>query len=434
MTDVGTRGVATRFTFFAAFDGTNNDRSNLKLSGDDFTTNIGQLDVQAGQAAENNPNARPKYYPGVGTGGDQGGLSNAAFLPSPAVTAAAEKAYQDFRRAALDHLEKPGATLADIGAATTGFSRGCATAIRFAQLVNERGLVDGEGHEIAKPGTIPITGMALIDPVARFVEGPMHIPPNVRGQVLTVMAEHENRSDFRPLYYGDDPRVTTVSHPGNHVGVGGGYDRHGTAANVLEGVTGYFQKRGVALADVPPDRRHDPTKPQHLYTEAYATARNGDVLLREDGTSVERWRLDDPRHGRMEVRPQTPPAHAARLRQLERDAGPGLRLAGLSPGQCQTLAQACAQREGPEAAGAPPPQRLFLSKDQARIGWLDSQGRLAEVRIDQALATPGPNPPSAAQEPSPVMTQAHVSGAHHGNAAVAETAQPPGIEPLARSR
>ena len=248
--------------------------------------------------------------------------------------------------------EHKDATIADIGAATVGFSRGCPTAIRFAQLVNDRGLKDGEGHTIAQPGTIPITGMALIDPVARFVEGPMHIPPNVRGQVLTVMAEHENRSDFRPLYYGDDPRVTTVSHPGNHVGVGGGYDRHGTAANVLEGVTGYFQKRGIALADVPPDRRHDPAKPQHLYTEAYATARNGDVLTREDGASTERWRLDDPRHGRIEVRPQTPPAHAAWLRQLERDAGPGLRSAGLSPGQCQTLAQACAQREGPEGAEA----------------------------------------------------------------------------------
>ncbi len=85
MADVGNRGVATRFTFFAAFDGTNNDRANLKLSGDEFSTNIGQLDVQAGQAAESNPNIRTRYYPGVGTGGDQGGLSTAAVFPTSAV-------------------------------------------------------------------------------------------------------------------------------------------------------------------------------------------------------------------------------------------------------------------------------------------------------------------------------------------------------------
>ncbi|WP_168708599.1 hypothetical protein [Hydrogenophaga sp. PAMC20947] len=357
---------------------------------------------------------------------------NAAFLPSSAINAAAEEAYADFRRAALEHLDTPGATPADIGAATTGFSRGCATAIRFAQLVNERGLVGPDGAVIAPPGSVPITGMALIDPVARFVEGPMHIPPNVRGQVLTVMAEHENRTDFRPLYYGDDPRVTTVRHPGNHVGVGGGYDRHGTAANVLEGVTGYFQQRGVALADVPPDRRHDPARPQHLYTEAYSTARNGDVLAREDGAPVERWRLDDPRQGRIEVRPLTPPAHAIWLRQLERDIGPGLRAAGITPEQCQTLAQACAHRSGQEGVAAPP-QRLLLSKDHGRVGWLDSQGRLAEVRIDQALAAPGLAQGSV-QDPSLAQGRTPVNGAHSPNAPAVDVDQAPVIEALVRSR
>ena len=423
MIAAGNRGHSTPFTFFAAFDGTNNHEGNLKLSGDPVTTNVSQIGAQARLAAAENPGVQVRYFPGVGTGGDQGGLVNAAFLPTSAIDAAAERAFAEFERAARDHLDTPGASLADISAATTGFSRGCATAIRFAQLVNDRGLVGSDGNVIAPPGSIPITGMALIDPVARFVEGPMHIPPNVQGQVLTVMAEHENRSDFRPLYYGDDPRVTTVSHPGNHVGVGGGYDRHGTAANVLEGVTGYFQKRGIALADVPPDRRHDPAQPQLLYTEAYATARNGDVLSREDGGSVERWRLDDPRQGRIEVRPQTPPAHAAWLRQLERDVGPGLRAAGVTAGQCEALAQACARRAA-SGGSETPPQRLLLSKDQERIGWLDGQGRLAEVHIDQALAAPGQHPPSAA--PQTRSLGAGVSAA--------ETAQALDIEPQARSR
>src|SRR5690554_1667645 len=173
--------------------------------------------------------------------------------------------------------ENPDATPADIGAAVVGFSRGGAAAIRFAQLVHERGLTDSDSRVIAAPGSVPVTAMALIDPVARFVDAPMHIPPNVQGAVLSVIAEHESRTDFRPLYYADDPRVRHVHHPGNHVGTGGGYDAHGTAASVLEGVTGYFRQRGIGIAEVPPERRHDPEAPQRLYTEIWQTARNGDV-------------------------------------------------------------------------------------------------------------------------------------------------------------
>ena len=49
----GAQGCATRFTFFAAFDGTNNDEGNLKLSGDPYPTNISRLGEQARDAAEN---------------------------------------------------------------------------------------------------------------------------------------------------------------------------------------------------------------------------------------------------------------------------------------------------------------------------------------------------------------------------------------------
>src|SRR5690606_35163084 len=159
---------------------------------------------------------------------------------------------------------------------------------------------------------------------------------------------------------------------------------HGTAASVLEGVTGYFQNRKIAIADVPPERRHDPHQPQQLYTEAFATARNGDVLAREDGSSIERWQLDDARHGRIEVRPQVPPAHASWLNQIEQDLGPRMTEAGYTPEQCQRVATACAGRWAQEG-GAEMPTRLLLSKDQERIGWLDGQGRLAELRIDEAL-------------------------------------------------
>ena len=366
METAGAQGCATRFTFFAAFDGTNNDRDRPELAGGNLPSNIGLLAWQSEELAKVNAGIRPGYYPGVGTGGDQGGLINAAVLPTPAIHAAAEKAYGEFRLAALDYLRQhPDATPADIGAAVVGFSRGGAAAIRFAQLVHERGLTDNDGRVIAPPGSVPITAMALIDPVARFVDAPMHIPPNVRGPVLSVIAEHENRTDFRPLYHADDPRVRQVEHPGNHVGTGGGYDAHGTAASVLEGVTGYFQQRGIGIADVPPERRHDPQAPQLLYTEVWQTARNGDVLKNGDGSYKAVWRRDDPALGRIGVRPMVPPEHQAWLDKARQELGPRLEAAGFSPEMCERIVAGCVCQAAGQAvergyAGAAPAPAFLL--------------------------------------------------------------------------
>ena len=294
MAGAGAQGSTTAFNFFAAFDGTNNDRDNLALSGDPYSTNIATLEKLAFEAG-----ATSRYYPGVGTGEDRGGTINAGVAPNAPIQATAEKAFGEFRQQALDYLtNNPHATVEDISASVAGFSRGGATAVRFAQLVNERGLVDAEGNVLAPPGTIPITGMALLDPVGRFVDGDLSIPPNVQGQVLVVQAANENRSDFRPLDYSNDERVTTVQQAGNHVGIGGGYDQGGTAANVLEGVTGYFQNRGVAVADVPVEQRFNSAVEPTLYTEAYRTDSQGNVLTNVNGTKLLAWSVDDPTQGR----------------------------------------------------------------------------------------------------------------------------------------
>lgn len=76
MERAGAAACATKFTFLAAFDGTNNDENNLKLSGTKLSTNVSQLRTQARVA--NSDSLKSGYYPGVGTGGDQGGLVNAA--------------------------------------------------------------------------------------------------------------------------------------------------------------------------------------------------------------------------------------------------------------------------------------------------------------------------------------------------------------------
>ena len=417
MAQAGAAGCATRFTFFAAFDGTQNDRLNQTLSGTPLSTNIAQLELQASQAAERNTNLRPKYYPGVGTGGDQGGLINAAVRPTPAIHAAAEKAYVEFSDAAIVYLQQhPDATPADLGAAVTGFSRGGVSAIRFAQLVHERGLTDNDGRVIAAPGSVPITAMALIDPVARFVDAPLHLPPNVQGLVLSVIAEQESRTDFRPLYHADDPRVRHVEHPGNHVGTGGGYDAQGTAASVLEGVTGYFQRRGIGIAEVPAERRHDPHAPQRLYTELWQTARNGDVLHGEDGRPRMVWRHDDPALGRIGVLPRVPPGHEAWLDGFRAQVAPGLRAAGYSPQACERIGAGCVC----QAAGQGPvhePPRFLLSKDGGQIGVLHRSGQLQELPVQHLLALPEHGPglaggapavPGYAMAPDPVAAHVHV--------------------------
>jgi hypothetical protein len=61
MAATGAQGSTTAFNFFAAFDGTNNDRNNLALSGDSYPTNIARLEDSAREAG-----ATSKYYPGVG--------------------------------------------------------------------------------------------------------------------------------------------------------------------------------------------------------------------------------------------------------------------------------------------------------------------------------------------------------------------------------
>ncbi|MBE0587772.1 MAG: DUF2235 domain-containing protein, partial [Hydrogenophaga sp.] len=127
MEEVGKSGTSTRFNFFAAFDGTNNHKDNLKLSGDPYPTNVGNLFKQADSAAS--PGFQGRYYPGVGTGGDQGNIVNAGPNPTPAIDAAAETAYGTFVKASQEYLSAhPDATPADLGASVVGFSRGCASA------------------------------------------------------------------------------------------------------------------------------------------------------------------------------------------------------------------------------------------------------------------------------------------------------------------
>ena len=170
-------------------------------------------------------------------------------------------------------------------------------------MVNERGLVDATGGVVAAPGSVRIGAMALLEPVASFVDGSMKIPANVDA-VLVVQALNEIRSDYRPLSFAGDARVRTVLADGNHMGgVGGGEDKNGLAANVLEGTTGFFQNRGTSISSVPVGNRFDSSQPPKLYTEIYQTAANGDILV-DENTNLPKlqWRIDDGNQPRKTVK------------------------------------------------------------------------------------------------------------------------------------
>ncbi|PKO32518.1 MAG: hypothetical protein CVU36_02455 [Betaproteobacteria bacterium HGW-Betaproteobacteria-9] len=272
-------GSAGKFVFFAAFDGTNNDKDNLKLSGNPYPTNVANLHSQAEDAKRSNFNLQTGYYRGVGTGGEMGSLLQAGPFPSEPVRVAANQAYRDFVQKADDYLrDNPSSTYKDISHSSVGFSRGTASQVLLAQMLNDKGLVTEDGKLLAPPGGIKVKGMVMLDPVHSYIKGDMRLPPNVQGDVLVVRADDEFRTEFKAADYSRDPRVKTVNLHGNHCGIGGGSHPRGTAAAALEGSTKYLQNTGVTVTDVPASQRFDPNEPVPLHSEAYQTARNGDKL------------------------------------------------------------------------------------------------------------------------------------------------------------
>jgi hypothetical protein len=196
---------ARQFVFFAAFDGTNNDKNNLALAGSPYQTNVANLFDQAD--ANRAPRFAARYYPGVGTGGEHGNRLNAAFFPNEPLRAAAEQAVHEFASRARDYLrDTPTATPADLSASTVGFSRGTASQVMFAEMLQERGLVLPDGTQVAPPGTIQVSGMVMIDPVQTFARGDLSLPASVRGNVLVFRALDEHRSDFRLAAHGEPAR------------------------------------------------------------------------------------------------------------------------------------------------------------------------------------------------------------------------------------
>lgn len=247
----GVIGAGGAFVYFAAFDGTNNDRDNADSI---QNTNVVQLFDQVESAAASNPNLRAGYYAGPGT---KGTLSKSAWLDTAVtqqVIDTAEKARADFALAASAWLKahRGGAVTSVVAA----FSRGNASAAIFSQMLFERGLDDPDapGRVLAPPGQARVTAGVLFDPVMTGVKCNLAFAPIARN-LVQIRAQDEYRHEFHAAdYSGQKGSVTCIDMLGNHCDIGGGYD-NGIAALTLEAATKYLRKSGLSIADVDEFRR-----------------------------------------------------------------------------------------------------------------------------------------------------------------------------------
>lgn len=214
-----------QFVFFAAFDGTNNDRENLKENPQ--TTNVGQLWQQFEGKDGDLPNASGQYGSGLGTRTDPWVES---WLPSQVTTGAIRKAKlasDTFKRAAAEWLQDK-ANKGPVKIVLTAFSRGAASAAIFSQMiyrdVYQNGLVDDAGKVLLQPAQVAIVAGVLFDPVVTGAKGNQAFPPMVKNMVV-IKAMNEYRVVFKAVDYSPlGSMIKTFSMYGNHCDIGGGYD------------------------------------------------------------------------------------------------------------------------------------------------------------------------------------------------------------------
>jgi len=242
----------TSFVYFAAFDGTNNDKDNVPRG--ELCTNVAQL-WQQYPAAAAGTRFGGGYYKGPGTPGT---LSQSSWLPervTEQVIAAAEDAYHDFCSQAV----AAGAGQ-EVAVVLTSFSRGGASAAIFAQMIFERGLLNPDTRQQLIPAKmVPVVGGVIFDPVMTGVSKTLAYPPNVRN-LVDLRALNEYRYMFKGGEYRHHPPsiINTYNVYGNHCDIGGSYD-NGLAGLTLTTATRLLQQLGLPIADVPPQRSFSPS-------------------------------------------------------------------------------------------------------------------------------------------------------------------------------
>jgi hypothetical protein len=262
-----------QFVFVAHFDGTNNDKDNVKLSGSAQWTNVAQLSKQMEVESKRNENFSSNYYRGVGTDPGLEGALEASIRPSGDMRETALLAYTDFQKQATTWLRAhPEANPTEsLKVLTTGFSRGVGTAAVFSQMLHERGLTDpATGKVIVPQGQLGLAGAMVFDPVTTGYDRNSAFSPESKN-ITVVQAKNEYRTVFKGVDHSGHPGASVIPVTGNHCDIGGGYD-NGIAARVLASSTAWMKKSGVPIAEVPPERRHDGTATVHHERDLPKTA------------------------------------------------------------------------------------------------------------------------------------------------------------------
>jgi hypothetical protein len=242
---------------FMAFDGCLYSRLDPALSGCPHQSNVASLYDQACSAQGRTPGFYADYFAGLGTleaaaqpavqgdgHEDVGGSRGVALL-----------AYQRLaeRVASYSHrstLERAGS----VSVSVVALGRGQASALAFVHLLAERGIVSADGRQHVPPG-VPVCGVVFLAPLATLLESTQSLPANMPGPVLVVRSNRPPVTPFAVCNYADDPRVLAIEMGLHHVGMVGGGDLRGGGAAVLEGATGYLQRCGIPLCDVPLHRQ-----------------------------------------------------------------------------------------------------------------------------------------------------------------------------------
>ncbi|MCP5280115.1 MAG: DUF2235 domain-containing protein [Rhodoferax sp.] len=280
--------VPGQFVYFAAFDGTNNDRANLPLSGAPLQTNVAELFEQVETQREGNPQLKAAYFAGVGTGAERGGFSARSSNPTPYLDKTVKAAYKDFAGEAMAWRDAhPDAQTHPLSVVVTGFSRGAGAAVAFARMLDARGFTQ-HGLTTSEPEKVRVAAMLLLDPVFTGIALDLTLPSNLDGPAVVVRARDEFRYAFPAANYGSDIRVQTVEVAGNHGNIGGFYDR-GIGALVLQGATGFLRACGLLIGDVKGTRCFEPTQPVRIYNEGMDTY--GNCIWKASGKRGESTRL-----------------------------------------------------------------------------------------------------------------------------------------------
>ena len=238
-----------------AFDGALSNRNDLGLSGQPFQSNVANLYEQALSVQDLVPGFSADYFPGTGT--LEGMLLTAGMAPNAQGSSdkLALQAFQKIAAGALRHLDKRGTDgTASLSVSIIALSRGSASAMALVRLLNSRGVTCDGDRQIVRPG-IPVRGLVFLDPLTTLVEGAERLPDNVEGPVLLVRACANDGLPYRAHPYESDQRVIAIDIPSHHPDVAGGHDLNGPGAVVLEGTTGFLQRSGIPLGNVPASRR-----------------------------------------------------------------------------------------------------------------------------------------------------------------------------------